>query len=195
MGEYALYQGETVKIGTCEEMFGLRAEDVFKITPLEGSVDPRNQTGLFFRLPFPDEDDVAPGKYEKMKRGFRLGKQTPQGFWGYNPPELRTLKPGRISMGHESGLRVSVPCRHGYDLPASTDEVRFFWNGKATWLELASVKRRKDGIVVPVIRCTGCGDMWSFGPDNWPEILAQVWDETLRERLSQWSNPALEALA
>ena len=39
MGEYAIRKsdGESIKIGTCEDMYYLRYEDRFKVTPEEGS--------------------------------------------------------------------------------------------------------------------------------------------------------------
>lgn len=78
MGEYALYEGERIKIGSCEEMFWLRAEQADLVTPVAGSVDPVKHRGkLLFRFPFPDEDGTAPGSFEDTFRRQPLVRYCP----------------------------------------------------------------------------------------------------------------------
>jgi len=76
MGEYAIRKDDNVevKIGTCEEMFYLRFEDRDKVRKLPGSLDPAKETGIYFRLPFPDENDVRIGEYKDHARGCQLYK-------------------------------------------------------------------------------------------------------------------------
>ena len=40
MGEYAKYNNQEIKIGTCETMYYLRYEDRHKVKALKGNVDP-----------------------------------------------------------------------------------------------------------------------------------------------------------
>ena len=65
MGEYAIRKSdrESIKIGTCEDMYYLRYEDQNKVTPDECS-----GFGYRWRIPFPDEDHILPGEYDS---GFR----------------------------------------------------------------------------------------------------------------------------
>lgn len=66
MGEYAFRNsdGQHIKIGTCENMYYIRYEDRFKVRPDEYSLDCSKETGLIWRLPFPEEDHLKPGEYE-----------------------------------------------------------------------------------------------------------------------------------
>lgn len=64
MGEYAMYRGERIKIGTCESMYYLRAEQAGDVQPLPGNVnptDPDDLRAIRFRFPWPDEDGIEPG--------------------------------------------------------------------------------------------------------------------------------------
>ena len=65
MGEYALRKSDrqSIKIGTCEDMYYLRYEDQDKVVPESGS-----DFGYRWRIPFPDEDHILPGDYDG---GFR----------------------------------------------------------------------------------------------------------------------------
>jgi hypothetical protein len=69
MGEFAMYNGDRVKIGTCEEMYYLRADQAQRVRWQVGNVDPfRDAAELRFRFPFPDEDRIAPGAFENAER-------------------------------------------------------------------------------------------------------------------------------
>ena len=62
MGEYAKYHGERIKIGTCEDMYYLRANQRFWLTESDVDFsDPKQLSSVRFRFPFPNEDDVPPG--------------------------------------------------------------------------------------------------------------------------------------
>jgi hypothetical protein len=65
MGEYAKRKSdnEIVKIGTENSMYYLRYEDRDQMTKEPGSLDFATTLNLFWRLPFPDEDDIKPGEY------------------------------------------------------------------------------------------------------------------------------------
>jgi len=188
MGEYAkrLSDGQTIKIGTCETMFGLRYEDRTQV--IHESGDDLSIPGLFFRLPFPDEDQVSIGDYEDWNRGIRLFKNVPSlrhteelhdfDQIAFAPDDLQ---PGRLQLRHEIGYLVNAPCYHGLSLPKDTDEVKFGWNGQDPFcLELSSVKFTKERSLRPVFRCRHCNQMWSC---EWDEILDFVPDEELRSRL------------
>jgi len=187
MGEYAKYQGQEVKIGTCENMYYLRLDDAAKVEPIPGNIDPKHEDGLRFRLPFPDEDGQGPGVGD-YKRGERLYQiedtETGRGkrVIDYAPAWLADTISGRIQLLHPSGLLVSVPCHHGVKLPDLGPDGTAHWNGKTHALELYMVKRT-EGKLVPIVRCQHCDTMWA---DDWDAVLPFVQDQVLRARLEAY---------
>ena len=76
MGEYLNFDGEDVKIGTCENLYYLRYDflkdnlDRFKA----GDQEPKSylSDGSRFRFPFPEEDTQQPFHYEKFDKGLTV---------------------------------------------------------------------------------------------------------------------------
>jgi hypothetical protein len=205
MGEYARRKsdGQEVKIGTCESMYYLRYEDRDKVEAIsyKGSFVPLPFKGgnLFWRLPFPDEDDVQIGEYQPFHRGIRLFKTELDHRQEKVYVEFKDLStaddPGIIQLRHPgAGLLASVNCYHGNKLPNSTAEVRFDWNGRGHHLELAFVKNHiaedKSEVVLPVVRCRFCQHMWRY---SWDEILPYVSESRLRERLEVYAKNEVAA--
>ena len=182
MGEYAKLAGQEIKIGTCERMYYLRYEDRGRVDPLPGNVDPRITAGLFFRLPFPDEDNVLPGTYGHYNRGVRLGISENGSWHDWQPDDL---EPGWIQLRHESGLLLNVPCYHGSRLPDVTEDMRAFWNGKSWHLELCAVKTLPDGHLRPVYHCRFCHGLWST---EWDDILPYCGNGEMRKRLESYAS-------
>jgi hypothetical protein len=159
MGEYASYNGERIKIGTCETMYYLRYEDRDKVTRESGSLDPSKEHDLFWRLPWPDEDQDGPGGYEDCGRGLML-----VGF----EDETTMEDPGSLQMKHESGLLMSVKCFHQAELPEGSKDIKPFWNGRhPNPFELIYVKNTGQGLK-PIVRCTFCHKMWRY---PWADVL------------------------
>ena len=188
MGEQAKVNGQSVKIGTCENMYYLRAEDAHRAKPLPGNVDASKTPGLRFRLPFPDEDSVQIGQYDNPFRGYRMYRTVksettrPDYSEDFSPDDLKDAEPGNIQLRHEaSGLLLNVPCHHGAKLPEITG-VKAFWNGKGHSLELAQVKRTESGKFVPIVQCRHCETKWAFA---WADVLPFVADPELRSRLEK----------
>ena len=76
MGEYATYNGDSIKIGACEDMYYLRYDQRHMVKQEAHSLDPTNCDGLRFRFPFPDEDDMPPGAFDDFRRGLMIyGKE------------------------------------------------------------------------------------------------------------------------
>lgn len=173
MGEYAILKNnkKKVKIGICEDMIYLRYEDIDKVLLAEGS-----NFGIFFRLPFPDEDNIEPGYYDGC-RNYPL----------YNFNANDTIDNiGTIQLKHDSGLLVNVPCYHGNKLPETDNEnINFFWNGKTSWFfELKRIKVIDDK-KIPVITCRFCEKSWIC---DWDDILDYIQDEKLKKRLEKYAN-------
>lgn len=188
MGEYAKRKsdGERIKIGTCESMYYLRYEDREKVEKESHSLDPAIEKGLFWRLPFPDEDNISIGEYDPYQRGYRLykpieenGKQYHEDFAAPDTVDA----PGTLQLRHaDSGLLLNVNCYHGIKLPKGTDEIKPCWNGKGWFFELVFIKNTENG-VIPVIQCRHCHMMWRC---TWDEILPYIQDSELKSRLEQY---------
>jgi hypothetical protein len=190
MGEYArrVSDGSGVKIGTCEEMLYLRFSDRSKVSVIPGNVDVNDDLivgHLLFRLPFPDENNVKPGDYEKPFRRYRLYRKDANGGTSdYTMPELLEQRPGIMQVTHPSGLLLNVPCYHGMRLPDVSEPMQAFWNGKSWSLELAMIRctQESDGklILHPVVGCRWCRGMWRT---QWEKIGDYVQDEALRTNI------------
>lgn len=177
MGEYGLTEtGERIKIGTCSEMLYLRYEDRHRIRPASEKFDHRIETGLLWRIPFPDEDNVQPGYYES-ERCLML----PYDF----EKEMKGCEnhPGRFQLRNENlGIQVSMKCYHNAKLPENTEDYRACWNGKGPAFSLTSIKNTKDGIRF-IVSCNGCGESWICSGG---EILPYIQNSKLKARLAAY---------
>jgi hypothetical protein len=176
MGEYAIRNSDEqkIKIGTCENMYYIRYEDRLKVAKLAGNLDCSKELGLFWRLPFPDEDHKQPGDYEEFDRSYPL-----KGF----EPNVSGSNPGTLQMRHESGLMINVNCYHGSKLPESNADIQPFWNGKAWHFSLYQVTNTEDDIK-GAIRCNACGKTWTCDIN---EITEFIYDDELKARLEKYA--------
>jgi hypothetical protein len=155
MGEYAMFGKEEIKIGTCESMYYLRADQAHKVRPLSGNVDPiRNRLDIRFRFPFPDEDRNAPGHFDPYMRGIFFHVPVPEG-----------VEHGNKQFQGEGGYLVSLPCPESKACEdfSKREGLRFFRNGHQGPCSLVQQKWVKQGnreFLVPVFRCTGCDSLW-----------------------------------
>lgn len=157
MGEYATYNGQSVKIGTCEQMYYLRADQVPLIQPESGNVNPRRRSHaeqIQFRFPFPREDGIEPGAFEDHDYGM--------GVWGIEPPD----DPEQIEHCHlqftrnypeSGGILLSIPCPRSREGKASGLKVHY--NGYNGAVQLHS-QRLVDGRLVLILRCGDCGALY-----------------------------------
>jgi hypothetical protein len=153
MGEYALYNDEEVKIGTCEDMYYLRADQAHLVTAQPGNVDPvRDRDGIRFRFPFPDEDGIEPGGFENCQRSVRLDVKVPQGVEHYS-----------VQFKADNGYLVSLPCPEmasegvlSVTADGSDHVYRVHRNGYGGAAGLVQ-QRYWEGLLVAVCHCKGCG--------------------------------------
>lgn len=177
MGEFATRtsDGKRVKIGTCEMMYYLRYDDRDMVQHEEGNVDAARAVNLFWRLPFPDEDNDPIGQYRVYNRGLLLP--------GFEPAET-SEDTGIMQATHEAGLLINIKCYHGIKLPESSSEVQFHFNGKdPDAFELAFIKNTAVGIRYTV-RCKWCDRMWSY---DFQDIEKHIQPGELKDRLRRYS--------
>mgnify|MGYP003334911719 FL=1 len=153
MGEYANYNGEQVKIGTCEQMYYLRADQVHKVTKAAHSLDPRNrQTAeqIRFRFPFPDEDAIQPGAFQGYNRAIWLYDVAVPEKVDHYSIQLQSKSPAGLVL-------LSAPCPHSPDAKASG--LKFGFNGYSGAVGIHSQKL-VGGALQLVCICGGCGALW-----------------------------------
>lgn len=148
MGEYATFQGEEIKIGTCESMYYLRADQKAAVSGYEFDGTER------FRFPFPDEDDIAPGRFEDYERGVQIPGWT-------LPAHFR--EHGSVQLSSQVGYLLSIPCPEQFGQPGFSvdmpDGVRVHRNGFHGH-PVVRQQRYFDGRLVTVVACGACSGAW-----------------------------------
>ena len=204
MGEYAYTNDQgTVKVGTCNTMYYLRYEDRHLARPITAfDFDPSANFNLFWRLPFPDEDDLGTAKHSTVDtpceydRGVPLYRRLEDHGVEYYTDRGLINQPGRFQLTHPSGLLVLTTCYHGLRLPTAPEgDFLAGWNGFRPSLELKHIKNTPDGKLWPVIGCKYCLQLWTQQDDPtdppgtaWQQILDYVeHDAELHRRLSEYA--------
>jgi hypothetical protein len=139
MGEYATYLGQRIKIGTCEDMYYLRPDQIHLIHPDA----PLSFVHSRFRFPFPDEDDRTPGDFADYDRGLTV--------WGYTVPA--GVEHYRVQFKADAGILVSLPCPYSAD---GTTGVRYMFNGFRGPARIVQ-QRVWAGVWATVLACGPCG--------------------------------------
>jgi hypothetical protein len=163
MGEYAKHNGQEIKIGTCENMYYLRFDQRALVQAMPGNVDPMAEEvhELRFRFPWPDEDMLEPGANAFHANGYHRaiaahGMTVPAGVDHSN-----------VQFRADAGYLLSLPCPEGPEAHAGV------WrNGFSGAVQLVAQKLLRDGRLVPVCRCGGCGAMWRMETPSDIEALA-----------------------
>ena len=157
VGEMAEYKGERIKIGTCEQMYYLRADQVHLVNPLPGSVNPRlrkQAEHLRFRFPFPQEDTREPGTFEDYDYGL--------GVSGLEPPEddeIHTFLQLSRNYPISGGILLSIPCPESAKGKANPLGVHY--NGYSGKVQIHS-QRLVEGRLCLVAACGSCGGLYRY---------------------------------
>lgn len=169
MGEYADFNGQRIKIGTCESMYYLRADQRHLVSggDLAHVGADKYWQAVRFRFPFPDEDSIAPGNFDDFDRALTIRDM-----------------PAPVDVNHgirqftTDGYNVCLPCPESGHVISSDDGsvIKVNRNAYPGAVALDQQRLLADGRLVGVFRCLGCGAKWRC------ETLAEV-------------APALSALA
>jgi hypothetical protein len=180
MGEYARYGGQSIKIGTCEDMLYLRADQVRSIQPQRGSVDPSRpdtQRVIRFRFPWPDEDGTPPGGFhaDGPDRAVTL-----DGDGITLPADLDHLS---VQFVAQAGYNVCLPCPEG---PSGGHGLTVHRNGFAGRVRLVQQAYRGGQLVV-ICECGGCGARYNIPTlaEAEPLIAACRQEAARRERRNE----------
>jgi len=157
MGEYAYYQGQRVKIGTCENLTDLRAEHVSQITGYD--FGRATLEGVRFRFPFPEEDGMVPGRVDSsadLDKCLNVpGAEFDHATYDHSTIHLSTGE-GGLNTKTGNNVRVSFPCPlspRGAAI-AEAAELNFF--GTPRGVNIVQ-QRAWDGMLVLVCACPACG--------------------------------------
>jgi hypothetical protein len=171
MGEYGTYEGTEIKIGTCEDMYYLRADQIHLVR--SATLD--HVDALRFRFPFPDEDDVKPGEFDKYNKGFRV--------WGIEPPsdghvlhyDVQFKDTGNV------GVLVMLPCP--YSTKGKDSGIKYGYNGYRGPAQVVQ-QRAWNGVWVTVMQCGVCSGLWRLETveDALPVCEALISQGDQRER-------------
>lgn len=146
MGEYAMYRGKEIKIGTCEDMYYLRADQAHLVTALPNNIDPMKDTAtLRFRFPFPDEDGTAPGVFPDYDRTLALSGEFDC---------LKYADHRDIQFVARVGILAMLPCPRSD--AGKTNGINYGYNGYAGSLRFGQ-QRVWEGHLVLVAECGDCG--------------------------------------
>jgi hypothetical protein len=147
MGEYALYNRNEIKIGTCENMYYLRADQRTLVQKLRNDVDPikdGDSGAIRFRFPFPDEDHVAPGAFGNPFRSI--------GIYGVEVPD--GVEHSIVQFKADVGYLLSLPCPESKEGRALGLKI-----GKNGWHGNVQIAQQKffQGKLILIAQCGGCG--------------------------------------
>lgn len=158
MGEYAKTRaGDEIKLGTCEDMYYLRADQVDEIAGYRFAFEVDR-----FRFPFPDEDENAPGHFDDYSRGWKVPG-------GYTLPETLSGDEHRsIQFSAPMGYLVSLPCPEQFgradggtftEIPIGEhgDTIRVGRNGFSGGGATVHQQAYRGGVLVTLLHCGSCG--------------------------------------
>ena len=166
MGEYASYKGNEIKIGTCENLYYLRADQVRRLD------DPTVVTAYLdayrFRFPFPDEDSNEPGEigHRAHDRGVAVHGDVAQVLARLDPEQHFS-----VQLTSPLGYVLSIPCPESSGTPGlvaaegiiTTTDGREnpYHVGRNGFAGSLFVRQQRywEGRLVTVVGCA-CGAVW-----------------------------------
>ena len=154
MGEYGLVSGERVKLGTCEDMYYLRADQVGQVQRVPNSLDVRDpevQAEIRFRFPWPDEDGTEPGAFDSFDRAV--------GVYGVQPPA--GVEHRSVQFVAQAGYLASLPCPETAGLNLAPLGITIHRNGFAGPVKIVQQAYREGNLAV-ICQCGGCGARYNL---------------------------------
>lgn len=155
MGEYAQYRGESIKIGTCENMYYLRADQRHLVSDYDFAACLEE---IRFRFPFPNEDTIAPGSFDDHDHGVRI-----PGNWRL-PADFE--HDGSVQFKAKPGYLLSIPCPEKYAhegneglRTVTPDGMVIHRNGWAGGYQVKQLKRVGEEWWT-VVACGSCSSAW-----------------------------------
>jgi hypothetical protein len=178
MAEFATYNDRRIQIGTCENLYGLRADQAHLVSPaIDGHAIPWR-----FRFQFPDEDEIEPGAFADANRSVAVV--------GLAPPAALAAQHNKVRFTAEQGYDATLPCPESGPPPAG---VRVARHGSGTAVHLWQQTWR-NGALATVLRCNACAVTWTLETVNDAQALIQAMAalaEAERDLRPEWWAKAL----
>lgn len=179
MGEYAKRKIDNTefKIGTCEDMFNCRYDQLGEITY------PYMSNNLFWRIPTPDEDGTLPGDYNcslLREDGYIPWKLMIDTSKFSNDDIVDMQKTGTIQLKEpKMGLLVNIRCPHGFPMEQFKINkegtiISMGYNGHQDTLYLKGLKNEPSEMKV-LVECSACRHMWSFSFNEIEPLIESIW--------------------
>lgn len=169
MGEFAIYNGEEIKIGTCEDMLYLRPDQIHLVRSSALS----DLTSIRFRFPFPQEDKVEPGAFSNPFYGFPVQAEV--------PAEADSIH-DKIQLKDTSnrGILVMLPCP--YSVEGKASGIKYGYNGYQGPSKIVQ-QRAWAGVWATVMHCGACDGLYRLSElsDALPVIEALIREGDRRE--------------
>jgi hypothetical protein len=164
MSEIVKYKGQSLKLGTCENLYYTTYQVLKKrvnyLMHVDGNLQPHkylNDNVFRFRFPFPDENhEKLFGEYDDFERGVLISVPKSLGVEiGHGTSFFRTDNNNR-SAGPVIGFRL--PCIQDESFPNSIQ--KFDWSNTANQTIFEVVQQKLVGKELQtVVRCPYCGQL------------------------------------
>lgn len=180
MSEYATRKidGKEFKIGTCEDMFNCRYDQISEVRY------PYLSDNLYWRIPTPDEDGMKPGEfdYTLLLEDGRIPWKLMIDTTKFSEEDIKNMqKQGTVQLKESHmGLLVNIRCPHGFDVGENFqkhDEGIVYsmgYNGRQGTLYLKGLKNEPTELKV-LVECSACGSMWSFSFNEIEPAIESIW--------------------
>lgn len=157
MGEYIDYKGQNTKLGTCEDLYYARL-DQLKAAGVDQYINP--DYGFRYRFPFPEEDNLDIGEFDKFNKSHVIKLA----FADYALVDIdhRTISHACNANGSYN-VNVMIPCPQSKEfawtftqMPDNT--VKRLRHSPLDWRIVGICQQKQvDGEVWTVIECPYCG--------------------------------------
>ncbi len=159
MGEYVKYQGQEIKLGTCEDLYYARlgqleaAVAVGVLEGLDGNLNPTEyldpKNGWRYRFPFPEEDDIDMGDFKDYNKGLVIQLQ-PEDYGIIEGMEHNDTWHS-CHVNHAYNVNVAHPC------PQSPDFSKVAKHSPIDWRIVEITQQKQiNGEVWTIIDCPYC---------------------------------------
>jgi hypothetical protein len=186
VGQYATYLGDSAKIGTCEDMYYLRAYQREQVSGWDG-----DWSTVRFRFPWPDEGAIEPGgDFKDHKRSLALPGISP-------PPELAE-EHHAVQFIASAGYNVCLPCPESGQTLADAEgrPLTIHRNGCAGAVCLVQ-QRLWEGLLIALLECGACGLAWRLEThrDATPALDVLIRESERGDAGAPWYRAVAERLA
>lgn len=180
MSEYATRKIDNTefKIGTCEDMFKCRYDQLGEITY------PYMSDNLYWRIPTPDEDGIQPGDFDDslLREDGYIPWKLMIDTTKFSEEDIKLMqKQGTVQLKEpHMGLLVNIRCPHGFDVGEDFqkhDEGIVYsmgYNGHQDILYLKGLKNEPNELKV-LVECSACRSMWSFSFNEIEPAIESIW--------------------